>query len=137
MENCVFCKIIKGEIPCNKVYEDKEVIAFLDISPAAPEGGHTLVMPKKHYELLTDMPDNELATIMKVVKKVTSALLKISEGANVIQNNKRVSGQIVPHVHFHIIPRKQNDGVLIAHWASFRYKEGEMDKIQKRIKENL
>lgn len=137
MDGCIFCKIIKGEIPCSKVYEDNDTLAFLDISPATPLGGHTLVMPKRHYELLTDIPEIELVNLVKVLQKITKAILKISEGANIIQNNKKVSGQLVPHVHFHIIPRKANDNALIAHWPSHKYKEGEMEKVQDKIKANL
>ena len=134
MDNCIFCKIINGEIPAAKVYENEEVIAFLDIAPASARGGHILVLPKKHYELITDIPENELAPLMIAIKKVASALLKISEGVNILVNNKRAAGQVVPHVHFHLIPRFQNDGIIIEKWIPHKYAEGEMNKVADQIK---
>lgn len=135
--DCIFCKIVKGEIPCTKIYEDSKVLVFLDISPATPKGGHTLVLPKKHYELISDIPNEELSALLKIIKKMSKALLKYGQGLNIIQNNKRAAGQFVPHVHFHLIPRFDNDGVLIEKWSTHKYKDGEMDQVAKRIKSLL
>lgn len=109
MNDCVFCKIIKGEIPCDKVYEDNQVIAFLDISPVNP--GHTLVIPKKHYETIIDVPTKILHKTIDVAQKVAKALVVTPDGGvNVFQNNKPAAGQLVPHIHFHLIPRHSGDG---------------------------
>ena len=110
MENCIFCKIIKGEIPCHKVYEDDNVLAFLDITAHAK--GHTLVIPKKHAETLLDIDDDQLQELFLAVKKVTQKLKeKLSpDGFNGGWNNGQVSGQSVPHLHIHILPRYQGDG---------------------------
>ncbi|MFA5176256.1 MAG: HIT family protein [Candidatus Nanoarchaeia archaeon] len=137
VKDCIFCKIIKGEIPCTKIYEDKDTFVMLDISPASPQGGHTLVMPKKHYELITDIPDKELCELTKIVKKMSKVLLKYGQGLNIIQNNKKIAGQFVPHVHFHLIPRFEKDGVLIEKWATHKYPDGEMIRVADRIKKLL
>ena len=137
MDNCIFCKIVKGEIPAEKIYEDKDTFAFLDIAPAQPKGGHTLVIPKKHYELISDLSDDDAVALMLAVKKISKALLKCSEGLNVLQNNKAVSGQLVPHVHVHLVPRFQNDGIIIEKWLPHKYPKGEMNKIAEQIKELL
>jgi histidine triad (HIT) family protein len=111
-ENCIFCKIVAGDIPAKVVYESDSVIAFLDINPATE--GHTLVVSKQHYPTLLDMPDDELGPFFIELKKV-AALIKEkleSDGFNIIQNNFPAAGQGVPHFHYHIIPRKENDKVL-------------------------
>jgi len=136
-KECIFCKLANGEIPCYKVYEDKEVLAFLDIAPAVKRGGHTLVIPKAHYTLLTEIPEALLAKLMSVVKVVTKALLIGSDGVNVLQNNGRAAGQYVQHVHFHIVPRYNDDGIRIAHWEALKYAPGEIEKVQERVKELL
>ncbi len=138
MEACIFCKIIKGEIPAAKVYEDKETLAFLDIAPAQPKGGHVLVLPKKHCELLSEMTDNDAEKLMVTVKKITKALLEFGEGVNILQNNKTVAGQLVPHVHFHIIPRFSADQFSIGKWKSNIYGTKEqMDAVAEKIKSLL
>ena len=134
MEDCIFCKIAKGEIPHNKVYEDDHTVAFLDISPATPKGGHILVIPKKHYELITDVPDKELNSIISIIKKLSAVLLKLYPGLNIIQNNKKVAGQAVPHTHFHLIPRYEGDNIKINYWETHKYKPGEDKEIADKIK---
>lgn len=134
MDGCVFCKIIKGEIKQDKIYEDKDTIVVLDIAPASSKGGHCLVMPKKHYELFSDVPEKELAAIAKTLQKTVKALMKFGEGVNVLQNNKKIAGQYVPHVHFHVIPRFKEDGITIEKWTSVKYKDGEMQEMAKKIK---
>ena len=110
MEECLFCRIAEGEIPAQKVYEDSEHIAFLDINPRNP--GHTLVMPKKHYETIMQMPDHEAADIFKVVRKMAVAVKKgmKADGVSIGQSNERAAGQVIPHVHFHVIPRFLSEG---------------------------
>jgi len=138
MEDCIFCKIVKGEIPCYKIYEDKNTFAMLDISPASEKGGHTLVMPKKHYELITELSDEDAKSLMLAVKKVSKAVMEFGEGMNIIQNNKRIAGQFVPHLHFHLIPRFKDDGVTIEKWAAHKYKDNkEMESVADKIKSFL
>jgi len=137
MEECIFCKIIKGEIPAVKIYEDKKVFSFLDINPATPKGGHTLVLPKKHYELITDIPEEESKDLFKAIKKVSNALLKYGEGLNIIQNNKREGGQIIPHVHFHLIPRFKNDGIIFNYWKTHKVSNDKLKDVAEKIKNLL
>ncbi len=135
--NCIFCKIIKGEIPCTKLYEDKNILTFLDINPSNEKGGHTLVLPKKHYELISDIPEEELNKVMKFVKKISTILLKEAEGVNILQNNKKIAGQMIPHIHFHIIPRYKNDNIKIDYWECKKYPPGKIELIAERIKKLL
>ena len=113
MENCIFCKIIAGEIPSSRIYEDDICIATLDINPAAP--GHTLIIPKEHHQDLTDDVDEKLLGHLFKTAAIIGARQKErlkAEGFNVIQNNGEVAGQSVHHLHIHVIPRFANDGVL-------------------------
>ena len=134
-EACIFCKISKGEIPCTKIYEDEHVLSFLDISPVHP--GHALVILKKHYETITDIPDDEIIPLMHVLQKVCKGVKKgvDSEGYNVIMNNYKAAGQLVPHAHFHIIPRFEGDG--LKQWPQGRYKEGQDKTVAENIKKIL
>lgn len=107
-ENCVFCKIVKGEIPSEKVYEDEEFLAFKDIQPAAPI--HILVIPKKHIAMLTDLTENEEAMIGKVytiINKIARQAGYEKQGYRVIANCGKDSGQEVMHIHFHILGGKK------------------------------
>jgi len=136
MNNCIFCKIIKGEISSHKVYEDRHTLAFLDIMPANP--GHTLVVPKKHFASLEEVDEKTLCQTMKTVKKIGKALkdgLEI-KGYNVMENNDAVAGQIIPHLHFHVIPRKKGDGLAL--WAQKKYyTDSEAKKIAVLIKSKI
>ena len=107
--DCVFCKIGKGKIPCSKVMEDKENLAFLDIHPHAP--GHTVVIPKAHAETIFDMEDTKVKGLFLLVKKVMKKLERLEpEGFNVGWNHLEAGGQVVPHLHIHILPRFKGDG---------------------------
>ncbi len=110
MADCIFCQIAAGKVPSKKTYEDSKVLAFLDINPVTE--GHTLVVPKTHYETISQVPDSELGVIFGVVKKLATNLkVKLgADGLNIIQNNGKAAGQEIPHFHVHIIPRKINDG---------------------------
>lgn len=132
---CVFCKIIKNELPSQKVYEDEFVLAFLDINPVNP--GHTLVVPKNHVNNLLEASNEELSHLIIAVKKVSEAILKSLDykAFNVELNNGAIAGQVVNHLHFHIVPRTENDGLLP--WPGQQYKEGEMDDVAERIKSAL
>lgn len=108
-DNCIFCKIIAGEIPSCKVYEDEHFLAFMDINPAVL--GHTLVIPKFHCRNLLDTPDNVGEGFYPVLKKVALAIKAAfnAEGIYMFQQNEPASGQEVFHSHVHIIPRYTND----------------------------
>lgn len=116
----IFAKIIKGALPAYKVYEDDKVIAFLDIMPRAP--GHTLVIPKHPARNLLDVPAEELAHVMKVAQMVAVAGMKAfdADGVTVQQFNERAGGQVVFHLHVHVIPRKE--GVALKPPASHKEK---------------
>lgn len=129
---CIFCKIIKGEIPCAKVYEDEDTIAFLDIAPV--NKGHVLVLPKQHYETIVDCPEEIMKKVISSVKKVSESVKKISDGLCIMVNNFSASGQEVPHIHFHIIPRMNNDG--LKHWPQGKYDE-DMEEYRKKIEDNI
>lgn len=106
---CIFCNIISGEIPSYKVYEDTNFYAFLDISQATY--GHTLVIPKQHFEDLFSMPDFLLEKMLVLVKELAIKVKKATncKGINILNNNGEVAGQSVHHFHIHIIPRYDND----------------------------
>jgi histidine triad (HIT) family protein len=108
-DNCLFCKIINGEIPSSKVYEDKDAIAFLDIFPFTK--GHTVVIPVKHYETFFDFPDDQMGNYFSVIKKLAAQIKNNlnADGINIVQNNFRAAGQIVFHMHYHILPRWTDD----------------------------
>jgi histidine triad (HIT) family protein len=110
--DCIFCKIVAGQIPSVKIYEDDDVLAFLDIGPLSD--GHTLLIPKKHYAKIHECPAELMAKVGAVLPKVAGAVFGAmgSEGYNVLCNNGRASGQLVEHIHFHIIPRNTGDGVF-------------------------
>jgi histidine triad (HIT) family protein len=132
MTDCIFCKITRGEIPCAKIYETDLALSFLDIGPI--NAGHALVIPKKHYTSIFDIPEEELTACMLVVKKIAAAVYKTSgaAGLNLLQNNFRAAGQLVEHVHFHLIPRHEQDGFMSS-WPGKAYAVGEMDKTLQRI----
>jgi len=133
MEDCVFCRIASGKIPAAKVYEDENTISFLDIMPA--NKGHCLVVPKKHYETLLEISDDDLANLVKATKKVAKALsLSIGNGSfNIVMNNGEIAGQLVAHAHLHIIPRFKGDRLRIK-WSHKKYTDKEIKDIQEKIK---
>lgn len=131
---CVFCKIVNNEIPSYKVYEDDKVLAFLDISQATI--GHTLVIPKEHFENIFALDENNAASIMKVVanlsKKLKSALN--IEALNILNNSGALAGQTVNHFHIHLIPRYENDGLVIK-FSENKLSETEFKELSNKIKE--
>jgi len=108
-QDCLFCKIINGEIPSSKVYEDNDVVAFLDLFPFTK--GHTVVVPINHHETFLDFPDDEMEKFFSVLKKLASRIkLNLNaDGINIVQNNYPAAGQVVFHMHYHIIPRWLDD----------------------------
>ena len=104
-ENCIFCKIAAGEIPSETVYEDEQFRAILDLGPATP--GHTLILPKEHFQDVTELGDEYAANVLKVAAKIGKAMKAGlgCQGFNLVQNNGEVAGQTVMHFHMHVIPR--------------------------------
>jgi histidine triad (HIT) family protein len=132
MEDCLFCKIIKGEVPSSKVYEDENFIAFLDINPVTP--GHTLVVPKKHSYNVLDADDGVMDQMGKMLKKVSQAVCRGmgTDDFNLMQNNGQGAGQVVGHLHWHIVPRYPDDGLNL--WPGNPYPEGEYKIVAEKIK---
>ena len=122
--DCLFCKVIKGDLPSYKIYEDEFTFAFLDIHPI--NRGHTLVVPKEHYANMFDAPAETFAHVMKTVHLLAPKIKQSvgSEGINIGINNDKAAGQIVYHLHVHIIPRWGDDGH--AQWHGNPYQDGEI-----------
>ncbi len=112
--DCLFCKIVQGEIPSFKIYEDAQTLAILDVAPV--NKGHALVIPKQHYVSILDTPEDILIPTIRTIKKVAVALTKYSEGVNITENVNKAGGQIINHLHFHVIPRYLRDGLQL--WKS-------------------
>lgn len=108
MEDCIFCKIVAGQIPAQKTYEDENFIAFLDIHPKGP--GHTLLVPKKHFQWFTDLPD-DLYTALFMVAKGLAVALKDQQKADIVKLS--IVGTDVPHVHVHLIPFNIKDAPAV------------------------
>ena len=114
MEKDIFCRIIDGEIPCYKLYEDDDVLAFLDISQVTK--GHTLVIPKKHYDNFLTCPKSLMNKVMAVAQRIGQVSIKIfgARGVNILTNCYEAAGQTVKHFHVHVIPRyKEEDGFMV------------------------
>ena len=131
MDDCIFCKIVRKDIPCVCVLDTDKVLAFLDISPV--NKGHVLVVPKEHFETMLDVPDNLLKEMIVVAKRVGKGLRKglKADGFNIGMNNFAAAGQVVFHAHLHVIPRFEADG--LKHWPGKQYDEGEMDSYKEKI----
>lgn len=133
-EPCVFCRIIKGELPAHKIYEDDEVLAFLDVKPINP--GHLLVIPKAHYKTVTDMPKELHGKIYEVVWDLA---LRVQEsldpdGLKLIQNNNIQAGQVVPHFHVHLIPRFKGDEAYYSEeWTTREVSDEELGDMKKKL----
>ena len=135
--NCIFCKIIAGEIPSRTIYEDEEFKVFLDVSPASK--GHALIVPKVHYADLYDIDEEVAAKAMKLAKKLATRMTKVlgCEGFNILQNNNEAAGQTVFHFHMHLIPRyenaKANKDILV--WKPETYTSEEFVAIREALAE--
>lgn len=132
---CIFCKIVAGEIPSTTVYEDDSFKAILDINPAAE--GHVIILTKTHAQNIFELPDEDASKIMVVAKKIATALKKAyhCDGINILQNNGEAAGQTEFHVHVHVIPRYENDTVNIG-WEKLGMPE-DVSAMVKKIQANL
>ena len=133
MDNCVFCRIISGEIPSMRVYEDEGCIAALDINPASP--GHTLIIPKVHHKDLTELDEAEIAHFFSVARLLGLRQLERldADGFNLVQNNGTAAGQTVPHFHIHVIPRYAG-GPQIAAWRQTEPDPALLREIAERLR---
>lgn len=133
--DCLFCKIIAGEIPAAKIYEDEKSLAFLDIMPASY--GHTLVIPKEHHANFDEVPQEVLCQTISCAQKIGRAIKQALnlEGYNVDIHNGQVAGQSIHHLHIHIIPRRAGDGLAL--FPRGKYEGGEMEKVVRMIQAKL
>ena len=142
-EVCPFCSIASGKAPASIVYEDATVVAFMDLNPA--NVGHTLVVPRKHYENIYEIPEKTLAEMAPVIKRVSAAVEKTvgAEGISVLQLNGRAAGQMVMHFHVHVIPRFSGDvvskalGAMMGHQGFEKPERRDLDETARKIRENL
>lgn len=135
-KDCLFCKIISGQIPADKVYEDDYWLAFLDIRPV--NKGHLLLIPKKHYRNIFDLPEDILDKLGRPLAKLAKVVREVSlaEGVNIIMNNEPAAGQIIFHAHWHIVPRFSDDGHR--HWTGRNdVSKEELAGMAEKIKESL
>ena len=135
-DDCIFCKLANGVFPTNKVYEDEDFRVILDNSPAAK--GHSLIIPKQHFENIYSTDDAYLAKLLPVAKKVANALKKTfnCDGVNIVQNNEPAAGQTVFHLHVHVIPRYNDDKVGIT-WPQHEVDQDEQKKLADEIANNF
>ena len=132
MRDCIFCKIAEGSVPCMKIYEDEHTFAFMDI--AKDVDGHILVVPKAHKKNILDCDEETLIHLIGTVKRVSDHLVGNCGygGINILNASDESAGQSVPHFHFHLIPRKKNDGIDA--WPKFEGAKEDTAEIWKRIK---
>jgi len=137
MSDCIFCKMVAKEIPATVVYEDDDVLAFMDIGPIIK--GHALVISKKHYDPVTETPDETLARLHGVAKRIAAAQMNGlgADGVNIMQNNGAAAGQVVPHIHVHVIPRFDGDGHHW-NWTAKKYENfDEMVELAEKMRKHL
>lgn len=139
MSDCIFCQIADGEIPADTVYEDEDVVAFLDANPLTR--GHTLVIPREHVESVTDLDAEAAASYFQPVPRIADAVQEAvdADGATMAWNDGSAAGQEVPHVHLHIVPRTQGDGhgPIHALFRSAKEPGEDTDAVAKAIKGEL
>jgi histidine triad (HIT) family protein len=131
--NCIFCKIVAGQIPSAKVLETDEALAFLDVAPLAT--GHVLLIPKRHVAHLDDMNASQAGSVLRHLPALARAIREATgcAGYNVLQNNGRVAHQVVRHAHFHIIPRNEGDAFHF-NWPAGKYAKGELETLLEKIR---
>ena len=114
--DCIFCKIVSGEIPCTKVFEDDRVLAFMDINPL--NDGHLLVIPKTHAATILDIGKADFSAVIAAAHKIAGAVQEAlnPDGINLLQLNGKAANQVVPHLHVHIVPRWSGDGLTVSQW---------------------
>lgn len=133
-DDCIFCKIIKGEIPCHKIGENDDFLCFLDIKPIAD--GHALIVPKKHFKDLMDFPEELDKGYFAFAQEIAAKIVKTvkADGFNLGMNNGKAAGQVIFHQHTHIIPRFDNDG--LSTWPSKEVTQEALGELKKKILES-
>ena len=133
-DNCIFCKIINGEIPSHVLYEDEQFKVIFDVNPATK--GHALILPKEHYANLYELPEETAADAMKLAQRMMRKMTEKldCDGFNIVQNNGEAAGQTVFHFHMHLIPRYKNDGEILKYIAGDPGQE-ELERIKKTLTE--
>jgi len=136
MAECVFCKIIAGQVPAAMLLETDKAVSFLDINPVNP--GHALVMPRRHVTSMLDLRQDELHVLIFIARRLAAAILDATgaEGFNLLLNSGRPAGQIIDHAHMHVIPRRSDDGFSLG-WRQQSYEEGELERLQRAIRDRL
>ena len=131
-KQCLFCNIVSGNIPSNKIFEDDKCLAVLDINPATK--GHTLLFPKKHFQFLNQVPEELVGHLFIIANKISEKLFETlkAEGTSIYVGNGQIAGQNVPHVMIHIIPRFEKDNVSIG-WKGIKIGESEMIKLREEL----
>ena len=134
--SCIFCKIVAGELPSMKFLETEHALAFLDIAPLADS--HVLLISKQHYARLNELPAAELAEITRHLPRLSRAVQAVSgcDAQNILQNNGAIAGQAVDHLHFHIIPRREGDG-LGYRWLPKKYEPGRAEQLHEQLLQSL
>lgn len=134
--SCLFCRIVAGEIPAAKVFENDDAVAFLDIHPV--NFGHVLVVAKGHHATLAELPDSTAAAMAVLLPRLTRSILAATGagGLNVVINNGEAAGQTIHHSHWHLIPRFRDDAVRWP-WPHQSYPDGELDRFRARIAEGV
>ena len=137
VDDCIFCQIGQKKIPANIVYEDQNAVAFLDIHPA--NKGHALVIPKNHIEDLLALTEEQNKELFAVVQRVAEGIKKATnaDALNIVQNNGAAAGQIIPHVHIHIIPRFEKDGLNLGAFRQGKYEGNEISAVRDAIKSKI
>jgi Diadenosine tetraphosphate (Ap4A) hydrolase and other HIT family hydrolases len=136
MDNCIFCKIISGDIPSATIFENDEFKVILDRFPG--NQGHVLIMPKQHCANIFDIDSDKAGRLFSLAVKIAGVMKKTLgfTDMNVLQNNGEIAGQTVPHFHLHLIPRYENDGIQI-HWKQLDLTDEQIENVRKKISENL
>ena len=137
MKDCIFCKIVRGELSSHKIYEDEFSLAFLDIYPFTE--GHTMVIPKQHFQTIQEMPAELAGKIFETVSIVTGKVERAmgAVATTIGINNGRGAGQVVPHLHVHIVPRYENDGGGNLHSIVHRPPQNSLETVKKKISEQF
>ena len=132
-DDCIFCKIAAGEIPSRKIYEDKDLIAIMDLSPTSK--GHSLIIPKEHYTNIYDIDEEIAGKVMKTAKKLATKMTVAlnCDGFNLLQNNGETAGQTMFHFHMHLIPRYKDADNNMLKFTSVSFSDEEMDAIRNQI----
>lgn len=134
--DCIFCRIVAGDVPAEKLIDDDACVAFMDIGPLAE--GHVLLIPKEHFRTVDEMPADTAGAMLRHVPALVKAVQAATgcQGVNVLQNNGKIAHQVVPHVHFHVIPRNPGDAFEF-NWPAGDYPEGRLQELANSIRKAL